>query len=119
MLAQYGKYRVDDGARLAHHVAVPEAQDAEALRLEEVASPLVMSAFGFETVLLAVDLDDQLCLQGYEVNDIRPDRGLPAKVPDRRRQVVPQRPPKPLLGLSRPSPHRSRVAPSLHIRRRA
>jgi hypothetical protein len=49
-------------------------------------------------MLVAVDFDDQLCLQTTEIDDVRADRDLAAKVRPVRWKTVAQVPPELLFG---------------------
>jgi hypothetical protein len=58
-----------DSIRVRRHIAVPEAQNVEALgRKDGVADGIVVSLF---RVLAAIKPDDQLCLQTHEIGDVQ------------------------------------------------
>jgi len=65
------------------HMRVPEAKDLESLRLEPViACCITLSVFRL-CMLAAVEFDHDPRVVRGEVNDVRANRGLTAKLPSR------------------------------------
>jgi len=76
---------------LGEHLVVPETDNFEALAFQERgALGIVRHALG---MLRAINLDDQHGIETDEIDDVRPNRFLPPKLPAEERasaQVLPQ-----------------------------
>jgi hypothetical protein len=84
-----------DAFRMTQDIIIPEAQHPEAAASKPGIPGSIHCCAG---VLPAIDLDDQVCLDTGEVNDIRPNRQLASKsVPNE--LAAPQSSPKTGLGI--------------------
>ena len=70
-------YDFKDARKILHHLAIPKAQDAKALLLQNACPMLIIRAIFL--VLRAVELDNQSALEAAEVHDEPLDDALTAE----------------------------------------
>jgi hypothetical protein len=103
-----GEDGVENGVEFDHHIAIGEAQNAIALRVQEGGAPFIVRAIAKKAVLIPINFNDQHQSVGTEINNVRPDRHLPAEVRAFERQSRANRPPQPALGICHFFAHRIR-----------
>jgi hypothetical protein len=73
-----GQDRGENAVQRGHDLAVGEAEDAQTLGRQNSCPLLVATGVSVEPVLVPVHLDDESTLQAAEIDDVRPERDLPA-----------------------------------------
>ena len=95
--------RLQDAFAILEHLIVPEAKPLPALARQIGVTDIVLIALG---VLRTVSLDDQLSSNAKKVDDVRPDRSLPAKL-EAVQAAITKEASQAEFGVSRRSAHRS------------
>jgi hypothetical protein len=72
---------------------IPNPNDAPAVLFEPSGTPFIGLAIG---MLAAVDFDNEAMPDGHEIDDVGPDRALPAKLVSRQ-SAIPQHQPQSAL----------------------
>jgi hypothetical protein len=108
-LLQRIPYRVADSLSLASQARVPEPQYLDAPRLQPGITIHIFGLLSRESVLKTIQLDVQLRFQTKEIEDVRPERMLAAKLIVGK-PAVPQPAPQELLGPRVVFPHHPRNA---------
>ena len=70
--------------KISINVRIPESQNLKTLRRKRCIAHTIFGKVSFSTMLPAIRLDDEALFETYEVNDVRPDWRLPAKVKAKR-----------------------------------
>jgi hypothetical protein len=101
--AQLGENRVQHAVDRRHDLPVREADDLKALTIEIACSALIANCTGFISMLISINLDDQLRWETAEVRYVWADRNLTSKMTDGERETLAQMPPEFLFWLSQVS----------------
>lgn len=88
----WGWQRVEDGlhhtVEMAIDVRIPEPENAKPFAAQECVTLLIGSDTVWHPVLAAVRLDDDLCAEADEIDNVATDRGLSAEVIAARLQLA-------------------------------
>jgi hypothetical protein len=93
--------RIEHAAHRRHHIPIRKAEDAITFCGQELVARDVVSQPGRESVLIAIDFDDEHGSHAAEVRDVRSDNELSPEVVAGGVNLFPQCTPKRSLGFGR------------------
>lgn len=71
---------VQNAVEIFAHLVIPESDDAKAIGCEAFCPCAIIGFLRRVAMLIAIEFDDQFCLEADEIDDIRPDWLLTAKL---------------------------------------
>ena len=91
------EYGFDDARHIIRNVGVPEPKNTKAKGTKSRVAQIIGAAAFFSAVLPAVELNNQLCPQAGEIDDVSIDRNLPSEMKVLVAKEAQTRPKQPLM----------------------